>query len=445
MSRSVPAEWAAVRRARLRIAVITGAIITLLITAVGGVAHVVMVDAQNEQVWRELRYGASSGDLTRPPVCTWLYVPGVAPLPNAPRGFPLRADVAQVRRTHEAVERTVERDHTVYLVRTQVRAGGDVVQAVFDMRFQLADRSHLWFALGVAEVVGLLAAVVTGALLGHRAVAPLAEALTRQHRFVTDASHELRTPITQVHTRAQVLARQAAVQDLPDPHRDGLARLVSSTGRLGEVLDDLLLSASIAAGPSLPSERLPVDLGELARSVVAEEAERVRARRLTVVVDGPSHPLLVGGIQSALRRAVGELLSNAIRHTPAGGRIDMTLSRTGGLAVLAVADTGPGFDPAAVEQLFQRFHRGSGDGGRYGLGLALLREVVTRHGGTVVAAGSPGRGARFTIRLPEYVPPPHARGRARPVTAARTRRPGVLRRERPRPVSGRARPGGSPR
>lgn len=424
---------------------ITGAIITLLITVVGGVAHTVMVHAQNDQVWRELRYGAGYGDLTSPPVCTWLYAPGVAPLPNAPGGFPIRADVDRVRGTHEAVERTVERDHTVYLVRTQVRADGDVVQAVFDMRFQLADRSHLWFALGVAELVGLIAAAVTGALLGRRAVAPLAEALTRQHQFVTDASHELRTPITQVHTRAQVLARQAADQDLPVAHREGLARLVASAGRLGEVLDDLLLSASLSAGPPRPSERRPVDLVALARAVVAEESDRAGARRLTVVVDAPPDPLFVDGIQSALRRAVGELLSNAISHTPAGGRIEVALSCSAGMVVLAVTDTGSGFDPAAIEQLFQRFHRGSGDDGRYGLGLALLREVVTRHRGTVAATSRPGHGARFTIRLPEYGPLPVLPAPARPVTAARARRAGVPRRERPRPGDDPVRPGGSPR
>ncbi len=431
-------------RARLRIAVITAATVTLLITVVGGVAHTVMVHAQNDQVWRELRYGAGYGDLRSPPVCTWLYAPGVEPLPNAPGGFPLRADLEQVRGTREAVERTVERAHTVYLVRTQVRADGKVVQAVFDMRFQLADRNHLWFALGVAELVGLIAAAATGAFLGRRAVAPLAEALVRQHRFVTDASHELRTPITQVHTRAQVLARQAADQELPVPHRDGLARLVASAGRLGEVLDDLLLSASLAAGPARPSERRPVDLVELARTVVAEESDRARALRLTVVVDAPPHPLFVDGVQSALRRAVGELLSNAISHTPAEGRIEVALSRSAGMVGLAVTDTGSGFDPSAVEQMFQRFHRGSGDGGRYGLGLALLREVVTRHRGTVAATGRPGHGARFTIRLPEYETLPVVPTPVRPVTAARAWRAGGPRRERPRPGDDPVRPGGSP-
>jgi signal transduction histidine kinase len=229
--------------------------------------------------------------------------------------------------------------------------------------------------------------------------------------------------------------------------------VAASAGRLGEVLDDLLLSASLAADPARPSERRPVDLVALARSVVAEEADRIRARRLTVVVDGPPRPLVVDGIESALRRAVGEVLSNAISHTPAGGRIEVALSHSAGMVQLAVTDTGPGFDPAAVDQLFQRFHRGSGDGGRYGLGLALLREVVTRHGGTVAAAGRPGRGARFTIRLPEHVPadPLPARAvtvrplTARPLAAAHAWRAVGPRRGRPRPADGPAPPGGSSR
>jgi signal transduction histidine kinase len=141
----------------------------------------------------------------------------------------------------------------------------------------------------------------------------------------------------------------------------------------------------------------------LARSVIAEESERTQDGSLTVVVNSPSHPLYVEGIESALRRAVGELLGNAIGHTPAGGRIEVSLARTRGAVELTVVDTGAGFDPAEAERLFERFHRGAA-GGRDGLGLALLREVVTDHGGTVAATGHPGRGARFTIRLPECLP-----------------------------------------
>lgn len=411
----MPPERAAVRRARRRIALITAVVVTLLVTAVGWVCDTVMTRAQNAQVRRELRFGASVGDLEKPPVCTWLFAYGVPPLANAPAGFPLSSDVTQVLLTHRAVERSLSRDGTVYLVRTQTRADGRVVQAVFDMRYQLADRTHLWFALGVAEAVGLLASAGAGALLGRVSVAPLAEALARQRRFVTDASHELRTPITQAYTRVQVLARQAAAQKLPDGHREGLDRLTGSLGRLGGVLDDLLLSASLMAGPARQSEHRPLDLAALARSVAAEESETLDDR-LTLVVRTPPHPLPVNGVESALRRAVGELLSNAVRHTPAGGRIEMVLARDGGTVVLTVTDTGRGFSAAEAERLFERFHRG-GDDGRYGLGLALLREVVTHHGGTVTASSRPGHGARFTIRLPGRAAA-LTRGQDHPATAA---------------------------
>lgn len=429
-------EELVVRRARWRIVWTTGAVITLLIVLVGAVAYLVTARAQDEQVRREVRFGAAHADLSRPPGCMWLYGPGAPVLPNAPVGFPLEGDLRRVRSTGEPVERSVRRGDTTYLVRTQVRDNGDVVQAVFDLRFQLADRGHLLSALVLAEAVGLVATAVTGLVLGYRAVAPLAEALARQRRFVADASHELRTPITQLHTRAQVLARRAAADGLPAAHRDGLRLLVTSLGRLGEVLDDLLSSAVLAAGPAWRARRR-VDLVDLVRSAAAEEEERVQERGLTVRVDGPPFPLWVDGVASALRRAVGELLANAIAHTPRGGRIDLVLSRADGSAVLTVADTGSGFARGEAEGLFRRFHRG-GDG-RFGLGLALLREVVTDHGGTVTADGRPGHGARFTLRLPLSPPSEQAAGGA--FRAVRGRRAVVPLSGRLRPAAGPGRPG----
>ncbi|GAA1644034.1 sensor histidine kinase [Actinoplanes couchii] len=253
-----------------------------------------------------------------------------------------------------------------------------------------ADRRAHW-QTGVLAGAGLLAAILAGTLVGRRAVGPLAEALDRQRRFVADASHELRTPIAQVHARAQLLARRAA-RDGTDHH--DLDRLVDTTRRLGEIVDELLLSARLGTGPDDPSPGVPVDLARLA----AEETERALTGTTTVTLRAPERPVPVVGVESALRRVVSELLANALAHTP-GGRITVTVRASPATAELTVADTGDGFDPADAERIFDRFHRGP-DRGRFGLGLALLREVVTSHGGTIVADGHPGRGAAFTVRLP---------------------------------------------
>jgi two-component system, OmpR family, sensor kinase len=399
-----------VRRARLRVSVLVGLAITVLVAVVGGIAYAVMVHAQDAQVARELHYNAEHGTPATPPGCTWLFSfdgeavdGGVLP---APPGFPLRGDLDAVRASGTAVERTVERNGTEYLLLTEPGPGGTTVQAVFDTRYQIADRQHLLVALAIAEVGGLLAAAVTGLLVGRRAVAPLAEALARQRRFVTDASHELRTPIARAHTRAQLLARRAAAADLPGDHREGLDKLAGSIRGLGDMVDDLLLSVRLTEDTEGLGGAQAVDLAAVAEAAVATETDRASERLITLTLRRSAGPLVVTGIETALRRAVDELLANAMRHTPAGGRIDVGLGHgPGGDVRLTVADTGEGFDPVEAHRLFDRFHRGTGGSERrFGLGLALLREIVTSHGGTVEAAAHPGRGARFTLRLPAAEP-----------------------------------------
>lgn len=405
MSRSwVEAERAVIRRARLRISVLVALAITVLVAFVGGIAYAVMVHAQEAQVTRELRYNARFGAPSTPPGCTWLFILENGVLDDGvlkvPPGFPLFEDLDAVEASGETIERALERNGTEYLVLTRRGPGDRTVQAVFDTRYQLADRRHLLLALGIAEVGGLLAAALLGLCVGRGTVAPLAEALARQRRFVTDASHELRTPIARAYTRAQLLARWAKAADLPDDHRDGLDKLATTIRGLGDVVDDLLLSARLSRQPEGLTGR-PVDLAAVAEAAVATEEDRAAERRITLTVTRPPGPVVVHGVETALRRAVDELLANAVRHTPEGGRIDVLLGLRDGRVELTVADTGEGFDPVEADRLFDRFHRGpGGPERRFGLGLALLREIVTSHGGTVEAVGHPGQGARFTLRLP---------------------------------------------
>jgi signal transduction histidine kinase len=395
------AEREVVRRERLRIGLLVGLVVGALLVVVGGVAYASLIRSQNRQIDQELTWGVTHGVVAGPVGCNWLFrLTGThldtGPI-TPPAGFPMRPVMDAVAAGAPARTSVIAANGTTYHVLTQVR-GDTVVQVVFDARYQVADRRHLLMAFGVAALIGLLAAGLTGVVVGHRAVAPLAEALERQRRFVADASHELRTPIAQVHTRAQVLARRARASSAAD--RGDLERLTDTTRRLGEIVDELLLSARLAAGPA-GTDREPVDLTVLVEAAVATEAERADERDVKLVLHGPGEPLLVTGVESALRRVVAELLSNALAHTPGGGLIAVTVRRAGDHVAVAVADTGDGFDPADGDRLFDRFYRGAGAGERrFGIGLALLREVVTGHGGTITAEGAPGAGATFTVRLP---------------------------------------------
>ncbi|MFV2083807.1 sensor histidine kinase [Micromonospora sp. LOL_021] len=427
------AERKVIARARLRVGALVGLAVTALVTLVGGIAYGMLVHGQEKQIDRELRYTASRGDPSGPPGCTWLFLrsggeprsaaasaqqTAGAPAPQdaavpalqtagvpAPEGFPLSQVMETVAATGTEQVTKIERNGTVYFVLTQPR-GDDTIQAVFDARYHLADRRQLLLALSITEGIGLLAALASGMVVGWLTVAPLAEALVRQRRFIADASHELRTPIAQVHTRAQVLARRARNGNVPSDYAADLDRLVGTTRQLGEVVDDLLLSARLGAAPADRASDVPVDLAAVVENAVLAESDRAQEYGVVIALDRSDGPLPVAGVSSALRRVVSELLTNALRHSRPGGRIDVVCrAAVGDTVELTVADTGDGFDPG--ERIFDRFHRGAGsDRLHIGLGLALLREVVTAHRGTIEATGHPGAGARFTVRLPAAPAPP---------------------------------------
>jgi len=399
-------EQAIVRRARLRMALFVGLAVGGLLTVVGAVAYATLVVGQERQIQRELSWGAAHGSVSGPIGCNWiarldagvLSAGPVAP----PAGFPLRAAMGRVAAGGPTEITKVSRNGTTYRVRTQATADG-AVQAIFDARYQIADRRHLLCAFALAAAIGLAAASITGWIVGHHAVAPLAEALARQRRFVADASHELRTPIAQVHTRAQLLARRSRTASAPD--RRDLERLVGTTRRLGEIVDELLLSARLGAAADDQPARDPVDLTALTRDAVSIEFARATERGVALTLSAPGGSLPVPAISSALQRVIAELLANALAHTPPGGDIMVILRPVQDQAELIVADSGDGFDPVDADRLFDRFHRGAGAGDRrFGLGLALLKEVVTGHGGTITADGRPGEGATFTVRLPRVMP-----------------------------------------
>jgi signal transduction histidine kinase len=369
------------------IAVEIAVVITVLVFVSGAISYGMLVNGQRADADRTLAWSMRQGVGVMPPGCVWLFDGGAhAPLGQPPAGMPVVALFSRVPRDGDVVTDRRELGGMEYTIRTENR-GGRITQGLFEERYQVADRHSLLLGLGAAELLALLVSVFLSRVLAGRAIRPLADALRRQRTFVADASHELRAPLTRLHTRAQLLARRT-----PAPELD---RLVADTRELGDVVEDLLLSAS-----GTNSDLVPVELGVLAEEVVAAEALRASEGKVRIAVRRAPEPYVVQGVPTALRRVLSALLDNALGHTPPGGSIEVWLGADARHVELSVRDTGVGFPPDDAERLFERFARGSdGNGRRFGLGLALVREVVTGHGGTIAAAGHPGAGATFTLRF----------------------------------------------
>jgi two-component system OmpR family sensor kinase len=391
------------RRARRTLALQNSAAITLILLLVGAVALAVVNHGGRRALEHSLqRTAATEEDVTDPPAGSWIFRVDASgrmqSTAGAPEGFPDRAALDRVRDGGRGGLTTKEVDDVTYLVETR-REDANTVQVVGSLAASDAEQRRLLVALGAAELLGLVISAGTGVLLARRAIAPLGDALARQRRFVADAGHELRTPLAQLHTRVQLLQRDVRADATAGDITADLEHLLAGTRQLAEVVDDLLLSTQLPADDGAGQE---VDLGALAAAVVTTMSDRAEREGVELVLrPDRDEPSLVRGRPTALRRVVTALVDNALSHTRQGGHVTIELrSADGGRVTMIVRDDGSGFDPADAERIFERFARGHDDRHRFGLGLALAREVIAGHGGTIEAAGARGRGAVFTIRLP---------------------------------------------
>jgi len=229
-------------------------------------------------------------------------------------------------------------------------------------------------------------------------LARLHDSWRRQGAFVADAGHELRTPLAVLRTELELADRpQRTEQEL----REAIQHTSRGVDRLAHLTEDLLLLARTegAAEPRLEW----VHLGELIADAVGATGEQAGGSDVRIVVDGPA-ALDVRGVRSLLRRALDNLLENAVRYSPRGATVTLRTSVVGDEVVIAVLDEGPGFTPGFLPHAFERFRRADdarsrGDGGT-GLGLAIVLAVAEAHGGTAAAANRPEGGAIVTVTIP---------------------------------------------
>jgi heavy metal sensor kinase len=237
------------------------------------------------------------------------------------------------------------------------------------------------------------------ALTFDRMLDRLDRSFRRQRQFTADASHELRTPLTMLASQIDVALER---ERTPADYEELLRSLREDAARMTQLVSELLTLARADAGQQLLT-REDLDLGDLASSVV-QSMQPLAAQRGVELTEQLQPNAFVSGDQTRLTQLLINLVDNALRYTPSGGRVSVVVTEQDGWVNLRVADTGVGIAAEHVPHLFERFYRADpararSDGGA-GLGLAIAQWITHAHGGQISVDSELGRGTTFSVRLP---------------------------------------------
>ena len=218
--------------------------------------------------------------------------------------------------------------------------------------------------------------------------------------FVSNVSHELKTPLTAIHGYVETLI-ESEEMDLETRARF-LHKVRAQSSRLSALVSDLLTLSRIESSVEAPDQIL--DLRQPVDEVLSLLRPTGEARGLELIAECPDRPVTVRGEEEAIRQALSNLVDNALKYSATGGRVLVRLHAANGRAVLEVRDQGPGIGAEHLDRIFERFYRAdrarSRELGGTGLGLSIVKNVVQRHGGGVEVESEPGRGATFRFWLP---------------------------------------------
>lgn len=281
---------------------------------------------------------------------------------------------------------------SISLASRAIRPIEDLTQAIGEIRSDQLDRRVAWQSR--TDEVGRLA-VTFDALLAR-----LEEAFARERQFISDASHELKTPLTVIHSNAQMLERWADRD--PAIRTESLRAIIDESAALARMVNGMLVLAKAESGDDIPHE--PIHLSELLAGIVNSAQPRAHARELELRFIDESPPgTSVSGDPNLLRQLFGNLVENAIKFTERGA-IDVRLRTDDDRARIDVADTGIGIEDEALARVFDRFYRTDRSHSRAvegtGLGLAIVRSIARVHDGTVAAESNANGGTTFSVDLP---------------------------------------------
>jgi signal transduction histidine kinase len=287
------------------------------------------------------------------------------------------------------------RELRLHVERFSGGAGATYVAVVAADRIELEERyASLFEVFAAAAFVAVLLMAGGGYVLVRQSTAPVERSMEQMRRFMADAAHELRTPVTLLRTRADVALgeERAAARDA-----ETLRALGREAERIGVIVGDLLTLARADAGET-PAARETVYLDDQAADAV--ESIRALAQRAGVALEvGAFEEAAIAGNPVLVRRLLLILLENAVKFTPAGGRVRLDVTADDGRRSAVITDTGIGISAEDLPRVFERFYRGEAARATEGagLGLAIARWIADLHGARLELRSSPGQGTCVTL------------------------------------------------
>lgn len=254
--------------------------------------------------------------------------------------------------------------------------------------------------IGIGIVAGAVISVFAGLFLARRAMIPIRRSWEKQQQFVADASHELRTPTAIIHARSELLfsfPEHTIREESPN-----IADILKESKRMGKLIEDLLTLARSDSN-QLQIQSSPVALSSLLNEIVEQFRFLADTKEIEILSNVHS-PLSMRGDEGRIRQLLIILLDNAMKYTPAGGRIEVTGRLQGHSVLVGLSDTGCGISEEDLPYIFERFYRGdkarSRAQGGTGLGLSIARWIVDAHRGTIRVTSKAGEGTKVELTFP---------------------------------------------